>query len=171
MTGFIDDFTPYPRAYALATVLAGASKTIADEGQRAIQASGFHDWPEPINEGGWQVLGHKWKSAMIPHWDKFLAGRIAALSEMVVNSGYSLMLPGAKITPHVGYTDEVLRMHVGLSIPEGDCKLVVGGEARQWKAGSVLFFDDRVEHSAYNFTDSPRLILLLDIARDRTGII
>jgi beta-hydroxylase len=169
MSGFIDDFALYPRAYALATILSGAANTIADEGQRAIDANAFHDWPEPINKGGWQVLGHKWKGEMLPQWDKFLAGRIAMLSDSIINCGYSLMLPGAEITPHVGYTDDVLRMHLGLIVPQGDCALIVGGQTRAWKKGGIMFFDDRVEHSAHNLTDSPRLILLLDIARDKAG--
>lgn len=77
-------------------------------------------------------------------------------------AGYSVMLPGTRIQPHVGYRGEFLRCHLGLEVPPGDCGLTVGGETRAWHEGEALVFDDRVEHSAWNLTSQARVILLVD---------
>ena len=77
-------------------------------------------------------------------------------------AGFSVLAPGAKIKPHVGEKGEFLRIHLGLEIPEGDCAIRVGNETRKWESGKVLVFDDRVEHEAWNLTEIPRAILIID---------
>lgn len=167
--GFLDIHN-FPAAWALAAELQIRAESILVEGAAALEAGRFSEWPEPINLGGWQTCGLKWQGKMLEGWPEFTAGRFAAVSEMVVNCGYSLMLPGASIAPHVGYTRDVLRLHLGLSVPgEGDCAIVVGGERREWTQAGVLFFDDTIEHHAFNLTDKPRLILLVDVLRARAG--
>lgn len=167
MSSFLN-IQEYPRAWAFAAELQARAEALLHEGVAALNLERFQEWPEPINQGGWQTYGVKWQGKMLPEWDAFTAGRMACLAgDFVLNCGYSLMLPGARITTHVGYTGSVLRLHIGLSIPpEGDCALVVGGERRQWETGGVLFFDDTVEHSAHNLAETPRLVLLVDLLRE-----
>jgi aspartyl/asparaginyl beta-hydroxylase (cupin superfamily) len=38
----------------------------------------------------------------------------------------------------------------------------VGSETREWKAGSAWVFDDTIEHEAWNDSDQPRAILIID---------
>ena len=75
------------------------------------------------------------------------------------------MNPGCEIYPHHGYTGDVLRCHLGLIVPEGDCCLKVDDEVKSWKEGEILFFDDTKRHSAWNKTNDIRIILLTDLKR------
>lgn len=168
MSGFMD-LEQYPRAQALAYLLRTNWPRIRQEGIDLAQDGRFTPWPETINQGGWEVCGVKWQGDMLEGWQDCFAGLVAGVSDMIVNCGYSLMRPGTRISPHVGYTGDVLRMHLGLSVPQGDCALIVGGERREWGVGDVLFFDDTVEHSAHNLTPASRLVLLLDVRRDLAG--
>jgi aspartyl/asparaginyl beta-hydroxylase (cupin superfamily) len=71
--------------------------------------------------------------------------------------------PGTHIVPHHGPTNMRLRVHLGITIPEGDCALRVGNEIRRWEEGKCLVFDDHFEHESWNYTKQPRVVLILDI--------
>jgi aspartyl/asparaginyl beta-hydroxylase (cupin superfamily) len=86
---------------------------------------------------------------------------------LVFNAGYSFMAPGATISPHTGYTGDVLRFHLGLICPEGDCALRVGKEQHGWKDREAFLFDDTEEHEAWNRTEYGRLIIIADLRRDQ----
>ena len=54
------------------------------------------------------------------------------------------LLPGAHITLHngyAGYSDKVLRAHLGLRVPEG-CLFEVDGQRKAWENDKWLIFDD-----------------------------
>jgi aspartyl/asparaginyl beta-hydroxylase (cupin superfamily) len=51
-----------------------------------------------------------------------------------------------------------------LIVPDG-CRLRVGAEVRDVRAGEVLLFDDSIEHEAWNDSDAPRAILLFEVWR------
>ena len=75
---------------------------------------------------------------------------------------YSTLSGGASIEPHCGPMNLRLRVHVPLRVPDGECGLMVGGEAMDW-SGDAIVFDDSYEHSAWNRTDSERVVLLFDV--------
>lgn len=127
-------------------------------------AKSFTTWPEPLHEGGWSVLSFKWQGKMVSDVWPWLR------NDLVLNAGYSRMAPGTVITPHVGYTDDVLRLHIGLDCPVGNCAIQVGEEVRTWCNGEVLLFDDTIEHSAWNLTDRDRVILLVDLVKEKRAI-
>jgi aspartate beta-hydroxylase len=53
-------------------------------------------------------------------------------------------------------------MHLPLIVPP-DCALnIVGGASHHWKEGELMMFDDTFEHEAWNRSDQPRLIVLMD---------
>jgi aspartyl/asparaginyl beta-hydroxylase (cupin superfamily) len=104
----------------------------------------------------------------------------------VRTAAFSILVPGAHILPHsgyVGYSDRVLRAHLGLQVPpgaevgakfaptkwEGEARagsfLRAGDEKWGWRNGEVLVFDDTHLHEAWNFTKQERVILLLDFER------
>lgn len=85
--------------------------------------------------------------------------------EGVVNIGFNLLEPGAKILSHHGDTNSIIRCHLGLIIPEenNSCAIKVNNEIKNWKLGKVIGFTDAYEHSAWNNTDKQRIILLFDI--------
>lgn len=131
----------------------------------ASRAGGaFSAWPEPLHEGGWSVLPFKWQGEIVNDVWPWLR------SDIVVNAGYSRMAPGTVIEPHEGYTSDVLRLHIGLDCPMGDCAIQVGVQERGWVNGGMLLFDDTIEHSAWNRTDRDRVILLVDLQKEKRAI-
>ncbi len=92
---------------------------------------------------------------------------MAALSKIdgVINIGFNLLEPGAKIKPHAGDTNAIIRCHLGLIIPEENekCAIRVNGETRHWQQNKVIGFTDAYEHEAWNTTASRRVILLFDV--------
>jgi aspartate beta-hydroxylase len=75
---------------------------------------------------------------------------------------FSMLQPHTRIPPHTGVTNTRLVVHVPLVIPPG-CGFRVGSETRSWKLGEAWVFDDTIEHEAWNQSDEPRYILIIDI--------
>ena len=80
---------------------------------------------------------------------------------------FSILEPGKRLPPHRGPYNGVLRLHLGLIIPEPSeqCWLRVASEHRNWQAGEVLVFDDALEHEVHNDTDGVRVVLFVDFLR------
>jgi aspartyl/asparaginyl beta-hydroxylase (cupin superfamily) len=75
---------------------------------------------------------------------------------------FSMLQPRTRIPPHTGVTNTRLVCHVPLVIPPG-CGFRVGSETRQWELGKAWVFDDTIEHEAWNDSDEPRYILIIDL--------
>jgi beta-hydroxylase len=80
---------------------------------------------------------------------------------------FSILAPGKHLPPHRGPYKGVLRLHLGLLIPEPAdmCAIRVGSQIRHWQEGRVMIFDDTFEHEAWNRTDGARVVLFVDIMR------
>ncbi len=74
---------------------------------------------------------------------------------------FSLLKPGAHIPPHVGVTNIRSVIHLPLVVPE-NCGIRVGNQAREWRIGEALAFDDTIEHEAWNRSTQPRAVLIID---------
>ncbi len=74
---------------------------------------------------------------------------------------FSLLDPKTHIPAHTGVTNTRLVVHVPLIVPPG-CRFRVGAETREWQVGKAWVFDDTIEHEAWNDSDEPRAILLID---------
>ncbi|MDZ4812904.1 MAG: aspartyl/asparaginyl beta-hydroxylase domain-containing protein [Pseudomonadota bacterium] len=74
---------------------------------------------------------------------------------------FSVLAPETHILPHTGVTNIRLVAHLPLIIPP-DCAISVGGETHVWREGEVVIFDDTFEHEAWNRSDRPRVVLLMD---------
>lgn len=136
-------------------------------GEYRVIARQMHPWPEKqYYNGDWgtfglYAFGHKRPAncAQCPR-TTWLVEQIPGMAM----AGFSRLSPGAHITPHQGYggwAQYVLRCHLGLIVNDG-CTLRVGNETRQWQSGKTLVFCDAVEHEAWNFGDTERVVLLLD---------
>ena len=117
--------------YPFVQPLQAAWQTLRDELQ-ALSTSDFVKWPErSIYDGDWTVFAlYRLGEAISAH--TALCPQTAALLAQVpglVNAGFSSLAPGTYIGPNVGYTQEVLRCHVGLITPE-NCAPRVDKEAR-----------------------------------------
>jgi aspartate beta-hydroxylase len=75
---------------------------------------------------------------------------------------FSVLAPQTHIKPHYGVTNTRVVTHLPLMIPQGDCRLVVGGVPHPWQEGRCVTFDDTFLHEAWNRTDQRRVVLILD---------
>lgn len=139
----------------------------------ALDVENFVGWPETdIYTGDWTVFPF-YKFGEKIALTCAICPATAALIETVpgmVTAGFSRLAPGTHITPHTGYTDAVLRFHLGLT-EATDCGLRVGDETRGWHPGSAFVFDDTNEHEAWNRGTAERVILLLDFKRHPDSIV
>lgn len=164
-------------------------KAILDEldnllyNEAANNKSYFVPWPETdIYEGDWDAFGLYFQGEKLEKNCEFCPKTTALVESIpgMTTAGFSALAPDTYISPHVGYTEEVLRCHLGLITPspkpkanqvESDCLLVqtcglqVDQYLHHWSPGKAFVFDDTLEHSAWNYGDRTRFILLIDFKR------
>ena len=80
---------------------------------------------------------------------------------------FSILEPGKHIPHHRGPYNGVLRLHLGLIIPEPreKVKIRVGKEFCHWSEGKALIFDDAYDHEAWNGSDKLRVVLFVDFVK------
>jgi beta-hydroxylase len=85
----------------------------------------------------------------------------------LVGAMFSILEPGRFLPSHRGPYNGVLRLHLGLIVPEPHERIGirVAHQILRWEEGRALIIDDTVEHEAWNDTDHTRCILFLDFAR------
>jgi aspartate beta-hydroxylase len=75
---------------------------------------------------------------------------------------FSILDAKTRIPAHTGVSNTRLIVHLPLIVPPG-CGFRVGAERREWQPGKAFVFDDTFEHEAWNDSDAPRAVLILDI--------
>ncbi len=80
---------------------------------------------------------------------------------------FSIFEPGKHLAPHRGPYNGLLRLHLGLIVPEPREKIAirVGDQVCHWEEGKVLIFDDAYEHEAWNYSDGVRVVLFVDFVK------
>lgn len=80
---------------------------------------------------------------------------------------FSIFEPGKHLAPHRGPYNGVLRLHLGLIVPELSDRLAIRVDKQvcHWQEGKVLIFDDAYEHEAWNHTDKTRVVLFVDFVK------
>jgi aspartate beta-hydroxylase len=76
---------------------------------------------------------------------------------------FSVLRPKTHIPPHTGVINGRLTVHLPLIVPENCGALRAGGEARSWRTGECLVFDDSYIHEAWNQSEQTRVVLIFDI--------
>jgi ornithine lipid ester-linked acyl 2-hydroxylase len=134
----------------------------------ALAGEEFIAWPEHslYGEHGWQTFGLYAFGQRQPEGCARCPRTEALVRQIpgLMMAGFSRLAPGAHIVPHrgyEGYSGYVLRLHLGLRVPEG-CAMRVGTETRRWAEGKCLVFDDSFEHEAWNRSDQVRTVMLCD---------
>jgi aspartyl/asparaginyl beta-hydroxylase (cupin superfamily) len=79
-----------------------------------------------------------------------------------VEAFLSILKPRTRIPPHFGNANHRLTVHLPLIVPAG-CAVEVAGEARETRFGRLMIFDDSYEHSAWNDSDTARIVLIFEI--------
>jgi beta-hydroxylase len=155
-----------PAAFEFVSRLEAQWQDIRNE-YLALPCDLFDPWVQrQMHGGGWTVFGLFAMGreiadacARCPRTARALGG-VPGLSM----AGFSRLAPKTHVKPHRGWAASVYRLHLPLVVPAG-CRLRVGAETRAWEQGRCLIFDDTVEHEAWNDSDEPRAVLLLDFLR------
>lgn len=84
---------------------------------------------------------------------------------------YSILEPGKRIPLHRGPYNGVLRLHLGLLVPEPreKCWIKVDGQLATWREGEALIIDDMYPHEVHNDTNGIRVVLFVDFDRPLRG--
>lgn len=142
-------------------------KEIRDE-YLAIQNEAI-EWPEKmLYNQGWDAVGLIFqKYPLFYNIVKcpITVGLINQVPDVYI-AGFSVLKPGTIIYPHMGYTEDVWRCHLGLICPEG-AWIKVGDERYDWKEGEMTVFDDTILHEAQNNSDQTRVILIIDFMKQK----
>jgi len=85
----------------------------------------------------------------------------------LITAMFSILEPGKHIPHHRGPYNGVLRLHLGLIVPEPreKVKIRVGTEICHWSEGKALIFDDAYDHEAWNGSDRTRVVLFVDFVK------
>jgi beta-hydroxylase len=80
---------------------------------------------------------------------------------------FSIFEPGKHLPAHRGPYNGVLRLHLGLIVPEPREKIAirVGSQVCHWEEGRALIFDDAYEHEAWNHSPHTRVVLFVDFVK------
>lgn len=83
----------------------------------------------------------------------------------------SVLSPDTEIKPHYGDTNGVIRVHLGLIVPDPYpvIGMKVGGEDTGWKEGELLLFTIVKQHSVWSKSKHKRYVLLLDFVPSVIG--
>ncbi|HKU16322.1 MAG TPA: aspartyl/asparaginyl beta-hydroxylase domain-containing protein [Steroidobacteraceae bacterium] len=140
-------------------------------------------WRSLAGRTNWSAV-HFWNDALAnePALARFPKVRAALERLPLVTSGgvpveafLSILKPRTRIPPHFGNANHRLTVHLPLIVPAG-CGVEVGGEARETRFGRLMIFDDSYEHSAWNDSDTARIVLIFEIwhpalsAAERTAV-
>jgi beta-hydroxylase len=80
---------------------------------------------------------------------------------------FSIFEPGKHLPAHRGPYNGVLRLHLGLIVPEPRDKIAIRVDRQvcHWEEGKVLIFDDAFEHEAWNHSNKTRVVLFVDFVK------
>lgn len=141
--------------------------------------------PFLVSKGSNQTQEHISGSGTAPAWDAFFFYRhgerfdknhdrcpdtsavlesieLCRISDQAPEICFSVLGPGTQIMPHYGVSNVRLVMHLPLLIP-GNCALnLIDAGEHHWEQGNLVMFDDTFQHEAWNRSDTPRIVLLMD---------
>jgi len=121
-----------------------------------------------LADDGWKRFYIKWYGPPDSLAIKECPNTVKLLESMPeVHLGmFSILMPGSRIPPHYGPTRMCLRYHLGISTPNNEeCNIKIGNNKYFWKDNEDVMFDDTYVHEVINNTNSPRIILFLDVER------
>jgi hypothetical protein len=83
---------------------------------------------------------------------------------VLANSFISRLLPGTIIRPHVGWSTNWMRVHLGVICDPG-CKITIGDKTRTWEEGKLLAFSDAgpFPHSVLHEGTEERIVFSVDL--------
>lgn len=162
-----------PGEFEAATQLRAAHDALLEEATRSLATFETSFYDDVTQTGGKWYQGHATACGTL-HEGK-LGQNLPVLTSIVrelpgccadelgtADCYYSVLESGASINAHTSSDNLKVRFHLGLSIPSGQCAISVGGQTNSWKQGEVLILEDAFLHTAWNRTDSQRIVALVD---------
>jgi aspartate beta-hydroxylase len=164
-----------PDQFWFVSLLEERFPQIRDEICRVLDAP--IDPVQPTLEDGWLVERGSWRQAYLfreGQWQEDVCAHfpvtrsvLAEIPEVTTFSPgvilVSRLSPGTHIVPHCGSTNAVLRVHLGIVVPDG-VSIRVAETTTTWQEGRCIVFDDSFEHEVHHDGDSDRVVLILDMA-------
>lgn len=121
------------------------------------------------HQKGWRQIELRIYGVHYPKREALFPQTLAVLNAIpgVSTAYFSLLSPHTVVPAHVGDTDGYFRLHLGLQVPAGlpDCGIEVAGVAKAWGENKCIAFNDAYYHTAWNNTDTPRMVLIVDVLR------
>lgn len=167
----------------LAKEVAGSLDVDADGLPYIGKQEASETWRSLAGRSDWSAL-HFWNDALpneraLARFPKMRAALerlpLVTLGGAPDEAFLSILKPRTRIPPHFGNANHRLTVHLPLIVPAG-CGVKVGGEARETQFGRLMIFDDSYEHSAWNDSESARIVLIFEIwhpalsAAERTAV-
>jgi beta-hydroxylase len=147
------------------------AKVLLDSG--VLQRPPAQDQPgyNTFEQGGWRLYMLKWYTKECNQTAVESCPATCALIDSIpaVRSAmFTVLPPGAKLGRHHDPVASSLRYHLGLLTPNSKkCALTLDGVEHAWFDGEELLFDQTYLHSAFNDTDTTRVILFCDVEKTR----
>lgn len=150
-----------------AKLLEDSYEIIKEEILQAIDSTTLlkpYDYPG-VNTVGWDytslIENYKKVESSSLHFPK----TVKVLEELskyarLTTVELSVLKPGEVAKPHRDTGNTRIICQLALVIPE-KCGISVGGESRSWKEGKCVFFDPSYEHTVWNYSDTPRAVLIV----------
>jgi aspartyl/asparaginyl beta-hydroxylase (cupin superfamily) len=162
-----------PETFPFAKALSSNADVIHTELEEYLKThslSGYFNSSMVNRKNSWRTIALKtWSVQLFKNQDHF--PKTTALLKKypaIVSASFNLLEPGARIHPHCGDTNAIYRCHLGLEIPSGlpEVGFRVKEETRPWENNKWLIFMDAYKHEAWNNSDKPRYIFLIDVIRE-----
>jgi hypothetical protein len=122
----------------------------------------------------WRALYLKKIGIINKNMIKFFPNTIKLLNDKQIHTAFfSILDPGVEISPHVGYYKGYLRYHIGIIIPNNNKEtndkayIICGNEKYIWKEKEGIVFDDTYLHYVKNPSNQTRVVLYIDIIREK----
>ena len=169
-----ENFIPSERLVWSSQILS-KSNEICTEVEMLLASKGFTPkgyFIEGLSkDNGWQTYSLKtWgievKKALknMPILNDIIKG-----NSNIVSVSINVLNPGMEIKGHYGDSNTFYRSHFGIQIPEGlpNCGFKVNDEPRAWGLGKLLTFSDGNYHSAWNYSNEKRVIVVFDVIKSQ----
>lgn len=141
--------------------------------QRRDELPNFQDISTAVNliqhDNNWKTFMFYGYGATSAENCRQCPATVAALKKIpgLKTAFFSILSPRKHIPPHRGPYNGVLRLHLGLTVPEprDQVRIRVDDQICTWEEGRALIFDDSYNHEVWNDTDGWRVVLFVDFVR------